>query len=117
MTERLKRLLIGGTITGSATGLFVGIATSGDSLSGLGAIFAFFVAPGLTAALVKTVCQRAQLLSTKWLFARLLFVTYLTTFPLFGLLAGGASVPVSVIAGAFFGTFWAMLFILPSRER
>ena len=41
----------------------------------------------------------------------------LTTFPVFGFLVGGATVPQVVLVGAISGTFWAMPFMLPFVSR
>ena len=111
----LKRLLLEGTVTGFVTGLFEGLATSGDDLSGGGAIFAFLVVPGITAALLFLLFWNTHLLSGKRLFARLLSVTYVTTVPLFGFLAGGANVPQVALAGACFGTALALFAMLVLR--
>ena len=122
MSPHLKQFLAGGTLTGAVTGLFVGAASFGDELSGAGAVFAFLVVPGITAAVLTGIFRNEKnrakrLLSPRWLFARLLCVAYLTTFPVFGVLAGGATVPQVVLVGAISGTFWAMPFMLPFVSR
>ena len=111
MNLYLKRFLLEGTLTGFVVGLVVSVATTGD-LGAERAVFGFLVVPGITAALLTRLFQSKHPLSGKRPIVRLLFVAYLTTFPLFGLLAGGANVPLAALAGACFGTVWASLAVL-----
>ena len=117
MNTHLKQLFIGGTITGFFTGLLVGIASSGDELSGSEAIFAFLVLPGLIAALLTLLSQKLHLLSGKWLLGRLTLVAYTTTFPIFGFAAGGANIALLSLVGAFFGTLWGILIMLCGASK
>ena len=108
MTSSVKKILLGGLITGFGTGLvwcvFVYVFSYDQVFNGrefaLSLILPLLVA---LAAWKRVGVQRRVLLP----------IAYLTLFiPLLGIGAGGANILQMTIAGAFGGVFWASPFVL-----
>ena len=108
MTSSLKKIVLGGLITGLGTGLgwsvFVYVFSYDQVFNGrefaLSLILPLLVA---LAAWKRVGVQRKVLLP----------IAYLTLFiPLLGIGAGGANILQMTIAGAFGGVFWASPFVL-----
>ena len=108
MTSSLKKIVLGGLITGRGTGLgwsvFVYVSSYDQVFNGrefaLSLILPLLVA---LAAWKRVGVQRKVLLP----------IAYLTLFiPLLGIGAGGANILQMTIAGAFGGVFWASPFVL-----
>ena len=108
MTSSLKKIVLGGLITGLGTGLgwsvFVCVSSYDQVFNGrefaLSLILPLLVA---LAAWKRVGVQRKVLLP----------IAYLTLFiPLLGIGAGGANILQMTIAGAFGGVFWASPFVL-----
>ena len=113
MTSSLKKIVLGGLITGFGTGLvwsvFVYVFSYDQVFNGrefaLSLILPLLVA---LAAWKRVGVQRKVLLP----------IAYLTLFiPLLGIGAGGANILQMTIAGAFGGIFWASPFVLYTLVR